>query len=259
MTDVGFHLTIENRIARLALAAPPRNVLTAALQSAMANALREANRRDDFNLLVVESAVPGAFSAGANVAEHLGRENVQRMLAASGSLVAALLAMRVPTLAAVDGPCLGGGFELVLGCDHWLVSDRSSLGLPEITLGCFPPAAMVLGPQKLASPLAAAMITTGRVLDAAEFCSRGNARCVPAAAFATALQGICAHHAGLPRGSLEIATRLLRPGAAERFEAAFGPVVTAYLEQLLPLHDAREGPEAFLAKRKPAWNHQSSG
>lgn len=259
MSEPGFHLAIENRIARLALAAPPRNVLTTAMQSAMSRALREANRRDDFNLLVIESAVPGTFSAGADVAEHLGRENVQRMLAASGSLLAAVLAMRVPTLAAVDGPCLGGGFELMLACDHWLVSDRSMLGLPEITLGCFPPAAMVLGPQKLAAPLAAAMITTGRVLDAAEFCARGNARGASVAAFATALQGICAHHAGLPRGPLEITTRLLRPGAAERFESAFGPVVAAYVEQLLPLHDANEGPEAFLAKRKPAWDHQSSG
>jgi hypothetical protein len=54
------------------------------------------------------------------------------------------------------------------------------------------------------------------------------------------------------------ATRLLRPGAAERFEAAIRPITASYLERLLPLHDAKEGPEAFLAKRKPSWDHQSS-
>ena len=60
---------------------------------------------------------------------------------ASGQrLFGRLAALPMPTLAAISGPCLGGGLELALACDYRLVFDkpRTQLGLPEVELGLLP-------------------------------------------------------------------------------------------------------------------------
>ena len=51
-----------------------------------------------------------------------------------------LAALPMPTVAAIHGPCLGGGLELALACDYRLVFDRANtqLGLPEVELGLLP-------------------------------------------------------------------------------------------------------------------------
>jgi len=253
----GFQVNVANRVARVLLDSPPLNILTARLQMRLAAAIAELGVHGDVNVLVLQSAVPGTFSAGADVNEHLGPENLRALLDSATELTAGLLCCPVPTLAAVDGPCLGGAFELMLACDQWLISDRAQLGLTEITLGCYPPAALVLAPQKLPAPLASEMILSGRVLEAAEFAGRAGVLCVPRAGFPAALDTACATFANLPRGALCEATRLLRAGAAERFQAAMGGINTAYLERLAGLGDTIEGVKAFLAKRNPGWDHQS--
>ncbi len=257
MSTQGFEVQVQARVAWVTLAGPPLNVLGASLQKALTLAVDALAAQDDVNLLVLQSGLEHFFSAGADVREHLGRENVKQLLQAAHGLVGALLRFPVPTLCAVDGPCLGGALELLLACDQWLVSDHASLGLPEITLGCYPPAAVVLAPQKLPAPLAAELIQRGATLPGAEFAARSGAKLTPKGQFAQELQSLASQVGALPRGPLLEATSLLRCGAAARFAAAIGGVESAYLERLLALPDATEGPRAFLAKSKPRWNHQS--
>jgi cyclohexa-1,5-dienecarbonyl-CoA hydratase len=244
-------LDVANRIARVTLNAPPLNILTSGLHTELLEALKALRARDDHNAVIIDSAVPGVFSAGADVREHIGRENCHRMLQSAHAMLAELLRAPVPTICVVDGRCLGGGFELALACDQILCSQSSEFGTPEIRLGCYPPAAMVLMPQKLPSMLAAELVQSGRTISAGEFIMRAGAR----PGVQNTLPDI---YAELPRGPLVQATRLLRAGAAERFLAAVGGIEQAYLEQLLQLHDAKEGPEAFLAKRRPAWDHEDA-
>lgn len=255
--STGFKTLVTDRVASISLAAPPLNVLTSALQTQLAATVKQLAGRNDVNLLVIESALPNVFSAGADVREHLGREAVAAMLRAAHGLIAELLRFPVPTLCAVRGNCLGGAFEMMLACDQWLVAEGAGLGLPEITLGCYPPAALVLAPQKLPAALAAELIQTGRILPAAEFCPRAGCGLTPAEGFDAALAEARARHAALPRGVLAEATRLLRAGADARFKAAVGGIEASYLERLMSLNDATTGPTAFLAKSKPHWDHQS--
>jgi cyclohexa-1,5-dienecarbonyl-CoA hydratase len=255
---MSFRVDVTERVCRLTLDAPPLNILTTQLQSALANAVRDLNARRDFNLLVLRSGLPGKFSAGADVREHVGRDNVQAMLKAAHGLIAAMLRSPVPTLCAVDGPCLGGAFELALACDQVVATPESPLGLPEITLGCLPPTAMVLAPMKLPAALAAELIQGGQTLPAKDFAARGGGWRVTLDGD-TEVRRLEQHYANLPRGPLVEATRLLRCGAAERFEAAVGAIERDYLERLLAIADANEGPQAFLQKRKPRWDHQSAG
>ncbi|MCG8469507.1 MAG: 3-hydroxyacyl-CoA dehydrogenase NAD-binding domain-containing protein [Gemmatimonadetes bacterium] len=93
--------------------------------------------------VVVRSGKEGTFIAGADVREIDGVLDAEdgRAKAAEGQRIFRRLdRLTVPTIAAIDGTCLGGGTELALSCDWRLASDRSStkIGLPEIRLGIIP-------------------------------------------------------------------------------------------------------------------------
>lgn len=250
-------VSISDRIARITITAPPLNILTAALQDDLRVALESLRGRTDHNAVSLESGLDNVFSAGADVGEHLGREKTSTMLRSAHALIAELLRCPVPTVCVVDGPCLGGAFELALGCDQIVASTSSKFGTPEIMLGCYPPAAIVLMPQKLPAMLAAELIQTGRTLTASELSKRGSGLRVAneKQILTEIVSELSAGFSALPRGPMVEATRLLRAGASERFLAQVGGIEQAYLERLLSLNDAKEGPEAFLAKRKPQWDH----
>lgn len=251
---------VSNRVARVTLSAPPLNILTSALQNRLREELEALRGRDDHNVVILRSGLDKTFSGGADVGEHKGRQNVQRMLKAAHQLIAELLRCPVPTIAAVRDNCLGGAFELALACDQLIAADDARLGTPEIKLGCYPPAAIVLMPMKLPALLANELTTEGSILRARVLKERGaGLRTVPEDVFETAIDSAAETYANLPRGPLAEATRLQRSGAAERFLSEVGGIETAYLDRLLEMPDAKEGIEAFLAKRKPVWDHSSSG
>lgn len=246
-------VTITQRVANVRLNAPPLNILTAALQNELREAFEALRGKDDHNAVLLTSALTDVFSSGADVAEHIGRENCQAMLQAAHSLIAEVLRCPVPTICVATGACLGGAFELALACDQIIARPETKFGTPEIRLGCYPPAALLLMPQKLPALLAAELIQSGLHMTASDMNQRGAGLRI--ADTADPIAEVIQTYGALPRGPLVEATRLLRAGAAERFVSAVGSIEAAYLERLLSLKDAAEGPEAFLAKRKPAWNH----
>jgi 3-hydroxyacyl-CoA dehydrogenase/enoyl-CoA hydratase/3-hydroxybutyryl-CoA epimerase len=95
------------------------------------------------DLLLVASAKPTGFLAGADVHEfaHVRRPEDAAALSATGQeLFGRLEALPVPSVALVAGPCLGGGLELALACDYRLAvaHPKTQFGLPEIELGLLP-------------------------------------------------------------------------------------------------------------------------
>jgi cyclohexa-1,5-dienecarbonyl-CoA hydratase len=248
-----YEISIKARVARVTLDAPPLNVLKTALQASLAAEIARLNQRNDFNVLLIGSGL-SVFSAGADVREHAGRENVAAMLKAAHALIAALLECPVPTLAAVNGTCLGGAFELALACDSIIARQSAKLGFPEISLAGFPPAGLVLGAWKMPALLQSELFTRGESLTAHELAQRGaGLAAVPDAEFDARVNAACARYASLSRHALVESMRLLRSGAAARFVAQIGLVESAYLQRILPSPDAAEGVKAFLEKRPPKW------
>lgn len=93
--------------------------------------------------VVIRSGKEGSFIAGADVSEiaELRDESDAYEKSREGQRIFRRLErLRVPTVAAVDGTCLGGGTELILACGYRIASDRSStrIGLPEVQLGILP-------------------------------------------------------------------------------------------------------------------------
>ncbi|ALX85298.1 enoyl-CoA hydratase [Achromobacter denitrificans] len=122
--------------------------------------------------LVIRSGKPTGFIVGADVNEfaELNTPEQGRALVARGwNLFNRLAAVRYPTLALIQGHCLGGGLELALACRYRLVEDApdASLALPEVMLGIFPGwGGMLRLPAVIGAPAALDMMLTGRGADA---------------------------------------------------------------------------------------------
>jgi cyclohexa-1,5-dienecarbonyl-CoA hydratase len=179
------------------------------------------------------------------------RERVEAMLHAFHGLFRRLDALPQASVAAVDGTCLGGGFELAASCDVVLATPRSVFGQPEIDVGCFPPLASVLLPR-LSLRAAAELILTGAPLAAAEAARVGLVSRVVddlEAETRRVVRLLAAKSAAV----LGLARRALRAGASGTPQDALAEVERLYREELLPTEDAEEGVRAFLEKRPPRW------
>ncbi len=159
-----------------------------------------------------------------------------------------------PVLAAVNGPALGGGFELVLACDMILASETAIFGLPEPKVGLFAAAGGAFRlPARIPAGKAMEMLLTGDPMDAAEAHRLGlvNKVVEPERLMdeALALAGRVAANA--PFALKE--TYSLARASRERNEAAFWEESGRGWWRILTTRDAHEGPKAFIEKRKPAW------
>lgn len=120
--------------------------------------------------LVLRSAKPGGFCAGADIHEfsRVGEpDGVIEKLEAAHAVADRLTALPFPTLAVIHGLCLGGGLELALCCDYRLAVPDARLGLPEIRLGLHPGLGGTVRLTRLIDPVKAmTMMLTGRSIDA---------------------------------------------------------------------------------------------
>ncbi|KAI0650211.1 ClpP/crotonase [Trametes meyenii] len=123
-------------------------------------------------VMIVRSSTLGSFCAGADLIERAGmsKAQVDKFLIDLRRALGTLEGLPVPTIAAIDGPALGGGLELGLACDLRVAGHAvTKIGLPEVRLGIIPGAG---GTQRLTRLLGLAkakdLIFTARVLTASE-------------------------------------------------------------------------------------------
>lgn len=148
------HTTREGPVLSAVLDTPPANALGAEeLQDLHALVRQLGQDTGDVRVLLVRGG-PRFFSGGVNIAmiaEKAGRPGGTDQVADFGaelqSVLSALEALPIPTVAAMRGSAVGGGLELALACDFRVVGAESSYGLPEIRLGLIPGAG---GTQRLA-------------------------------------------------------------------------------------------------------------
>lgn len=127
-------ITIDELVVTLAIDRPEAaNALSAELVSELHNALDDLGGAP--RLLVVTSATPGRFVAGADIAELLARDEEDALRAINVDLFDRIARWRWPTVAAIDGPAIGGGLELAMACDLRVASSRSWFRQPEVGLG----------------------------------------------------------------------------------------------------------------------------
>lgn len=148
MTDLkAFNLTIdEQNIAWLCIDVPNEkmNTLQAAFADEMESVFTELEQhKSALKGLIIHSGKPDNFVAGADVRMLDACQSAQeaQALATKGQeMFEKLSKLSFPVVAAIHGPCLGGGLELALACDYRVCSDddKTRLGLPEVQLGLLP-------------------------------------------------------------------------------------------------------------------------
>ena len=107
----------------------------------MSEALEDVRFDGSTRVLVVRSATPGAFCAGADLKERrtMDATAVSKFLFNMRQAMSRLEDLPMPTVAAIDGPALGGGLELALCCDLRVASPSvANIGLVETRLGIIP-------------------------------------------------------------------------------------------------------------------------
>ena len=251
----GFLLTIASRVATLTFDHPPLNVLNIKTCRALNETLHGLSGLDEVGVLVIAGAGK-AFCAGVDVGEHEA-ETAPTMLHAFHAFCRVLLDFPRPTIARVHGAALGGGCEVALCCDLAVAGASAKLGLPEITLGVFPPAAAVLLPRTAGRRAAAEAILWGEVMPAEAALRLGLvSEVVPDEALDARVAERAARVAKLSVATLRIVRKALRRGAAGTPEEALKGVEEIYLQELMRTEDASEGLRAFLEKRPPIWRHR---
>src|SRR2546421_2655510 len=125
----------------LDLPGKPVNTCSPQMLADLAQAL-DAIERDRPAGVIFASAKTKSFNAGADLFEirKMSREQVMQYLADGQTLFNRIAALPMPTVAAINGDCLGGGFEFALACAYRVAADNSAIniGLPEVKLGLIP-------------------------------------------------------------------------------------------------------------------------
>jgi cyclohexa-1,5-dienecarbonyl-CoA hydratase len=240
---------------RLVIDAPKTNLISMAVMRELRRALAGVPGMPAVKLVTIEGA-GDHFSFGASVEEH--RPGViHAALTELHGLIGELLALPAPTAAVVRGRCLGGGFELALACDLVFAGTTAVLGVPEITLGVFPPAAAALLPARVGASRAASAILTGRTAPVDAWAAAGLIEVTaPPQELGTAVDHwFEAHLAPRSAAALRCAALASRATLRRQVSMVLPDLERLYLDTLMRTRDAVEGIEAFLDKRAPVWSN----
>ncbi|MDP3136270.1 MAG: enoyl-CoA hydratase/isomerase family protein [Burkholderiaceae bacterium] len=167
-------LNVNEGVARLVLSHAPVNALSPALIKDFHGVLDGLQARDDWQVLVIASALP-VYSAGGDLQTMLGwlqGAAPERQLSEYVSSVQVLFqrieSLPQITIAEIDGAALGGGLEMGLACDMRFASTPATLGLPEVRLGLLPAAGGTQRLTRLCGQAAASrLILCAEIVDAA--------------------------------------------------------------------------------------------
>ena len=225
-----------------------RNAIDRRTAFALSDAFDELEDDQGLRVGILAAAGP-VFSAGTDL-----HEPVSPATERGGEYGLVRRRRTKPLIAAVDGPALGGGFELVLACDLVVASTEASLSLPEVKRGVVPTCGGLFRTAgRLPSRIAAEMVLTGDPLDAGRAAELGlvNVLCPPGRAReeATALAGRITCNSP---AAVTAALAALR----ESEDRAEGPgwSATEVAVAAMAQHPERaEGIAAFFEKRPPWW------
>jgi enoyl-CoA hydratase/carnithine racemase len=161
---------------------------------------------------------------------------------------------RKPLIAAVEGPALGGGLEIVLACDLVVASTSATFGLPEVTIGVIPTCAgLFRAPRSLPLSIAKQLILTGRPIGARRAYEVGlvNWLVGPGTALEAALELAAQIGENAPVSVQECLAAVNRIVATE--DDVGWRMTDRALAAVMESEDAREGVSAFFEKRSPVW------
>ncbi|MDY0395002.1 enoyl-CoA hydratase-related protein [Virgibacillus halophilus] len=251
----------KDSIATITINTPPANTLSSASIKELRSAVRVMNESEHIHAIII-TGKGRFFAAGADIKEFvpaLGDDAQGLALSKAGqALCDEVEKCRKPVIAAINGPALGGGFELALGCHFRIAADDAIVGLPELNLGLIPSFG---GTQRLSrlttQATALDIILTGRQIKMKEALSLGLIQqAVPADELIQAATYLA--HSYIDGNSMESVQRAIQcvmQGYQEPITDGLERESKKFAELFLT-HDAKEGVHAFVEKRKAVFKHE---
>jgi enoyl-CoA hydratase len=249
--------TIERHVGWMEFNRPPVNAFTREMVDELHDAIASALADPAMRVLVVASAVPGYFSAGAdlNVFKGMKADGMRAWGTRCHDIVRLLRGSSKPLLAAIHGTAVGGGLEIALHCDLRFAATDARLGQPEIRIGFIPPIATTQALARLIGrPRAVRYLYDGRLVPAAEALQWGLVdELVEPAGLRARVQAYGEELAAKSPTALAAIRRTVTLGGGMTFEDGM-KLELETVTGLADTPDFAEGVDAFLAKRPPTWH-----
>jgi len=232
-----------------------RNALNRATRTELRSVLEEIRSSDEARGLIITGAGDQAFVAGADISElkEMNQWDMMNYLSTlSQQLYTDFANLEIPTIAMINGYCLGGGLELALACDIRIASEDASFGQPEIRLGIIPGGGATQRLPGLVGPaIAKELMFTGRIIDAQEALRIGLInRVVPKDKLKETVRELAGDLAKKSPIVLKLIKRAVNKGSQATLD--IGLAYEALAQCLcFTTEDHEEGLSAFLEKRKP--------
>lgn len=247
----------EENIALITINRPKvLNALNADLLKELEAVMEEVEKDKEVRVVIITGAGDKAFVAGADIA-YMSKLNPleAKSFAQLGQRVFSRVEnMSKPIIAAVNGYALGGGNELAMACDIRIASEKAKFGQPEVTLGIIPGFGGTQRLSRIVNPgLAKEIIFTADQYDAEAAQKIGLVNhVVPAEELLNFCRGMARRIAARGPVAVSLSKEAVNQGLEMDLDKAialeadlFGLVFTT--------EDRKEGIEAFLEKRKPAF------
>jgi enoyl-CoA hydratase/carnithine racemase len=163
-------LTITDFIAEIELQHPPLNLVTKSLLEQLHQALIAIDEAKKVRCVVLHQGSARAFCAGSDMQafKSVRKRAVDAKILYEEYVIRQLAQLSCPVIAAIDGPALGGGFELALACDLRVAGQQARVGLTECLIGGLGGSGAVRLTRLVGPARAGEMLFTGKVLDAAQ-------------------------------------------------------------------------------------------
>lgn len=232
------------------------NALNRETVAEMDSAIHRVSDDRNARVLLVTGTGEKAFVAGGDIAEMQALHAMQAKVFSQQGLrvLRSLEQLPIPTIAVVNGYCLGGGNELAMACDWIMASDKAVFGQPEVNLGVTPGFG---GTQRLTrrvgTAMAMEMITTGRNVKAEEAIAIGLVNHVyPADQLMDEALKVARTIAAKGPVSVRLAKEAIQRGQHMDLDSA-GLLESEVFALCFATADQKEGMTAFVEKRKAAF------
>ena len=257
-TDV-IQTRTEGHIFEVTLDRPKANAINLVTSQRMGETFKSFRDDPGLRVCIVRTAGEKFFSAGWDLKAAAGGDSVVGDYGVGGFAgLQELRDLNKPVIAAVEGMCVGGGFELALSCDMILATEPSSFALPEIRAGTLADAATIKLPKRIPYHVAMDMLLTGRWMDSAEAHRWGlvNEVLADGPALYERAWDLARLLASGPPLVFAAIKEVAREAEAMKFQDAMNRVTKMQLptvDRLYNSEDGLEGFKAFAEKRDPVW------
>lgn len=222
----------------------------------LGEALDEIRFKTEIRTVIITGEGPKAFSAGADLKERrtLSDEQVRRNVTKIREVFNQIASLPQPTIAAVNGHALGGGFELILACDLRIAVPDVLLGLTEVSWGIIPGAGGTQRlPRLIGETKAKELIYTARRITSTKAEELGllSSLSNPGQILESAYELADEINQNAPL-AIQQAKHAIQTGAQTDLQTGLSIESKAY-EVIIPTQDRIEALEAFKEKRAPAF------